>query len=249
MGVSQHIASNIGRSYHASQQPAPAECRSEQGLCFDEQWRHALPHDPEFIFITGWNAWVAQRFHSDGTMTFQGRVLPAGGTFFVDLYDQEFSRDIEPMRGGFGDNYYWQMASNIRRYKGARPVPVASPAKAIAIPGDFAQWADVQPMYLENLHDTAHRDHDGVPGAGRYTHKSGRNDLDTMHVAQDATHLFFHVRTHEPLTLATDAVWMVLLLEAAHAEHVAQELDFVPRGEAVVDRGRERGRWIWWRCP
>ena len=58
----------------------------------------------------------------------EGRVLPAGETFFVDLYAQEFSRDIEPMRGGYGDNYYWQMVANIRRYKGVRPVPTASPA-------------------------------------------------------------------------------------------------------------------------
>jgi hypothetical protein len=213
VGVSQHATSNIGRSYHGSRQPAPAECRSGEGLYFDEQWRHALPQQPEFIFITGWNEWVAQRFLSDGTMTFQGRVLPAGETFFVDLFDPEFSRDIEPMRGGYGDNYYWQMVANIRRYKGARPVPAASPAKTIAIPGDFAQWADVKPVYLDDLHDTIHRDHDGVSGAGRYTNKTGRNDLDTARVTHDATYLYFHIATREPLTPATDADWMILLLD------------------------------------
>ena len=213
VGTSQHATSNIGRSFHGSRQPPPTECRSSEGLYFDEQWKHALPHDPEFIFITGWNEWIAQRFLSDGSMTFLGRVLPAGETFFVDDYNPEFSRDIEPMRGGFGDNYYWQMIANLRRYKGARPVPEASPAKTIAIPGDFAQWADVKPVYLDDLNDTTPRDHDGVPGAGRYTNKSGRNDLDTMHVAHDATHIFFHITTREPLTPATDTDWMVLLLD------------------------------------
>jgi hypothetical protein len=214
VGVSQHITSNVGRSFHASRQPVAADCRSGEGLYFEEQWNHALPHDPEFIFITGWNEWVAQRFLSDGTMTFQGRVLPPGETFFVDLYDQEFSRDIEPMRGGFGDNYYWQMIANIRRYKGARPVPAASYGKTIAVPGDFAQWADVKPAYFDDLNDTTHRDHEGVPGAAHYTNKSGRNDLDTAHVAHDATHLFFHITTRESLTPATDANWMVLLIDA-----------------------------------
>lgn len=213
VGVSQHATSNIGRSYHGSRQPSPTECRYEQGLYFAEQWRHALPQEPEFVFITGWNEWIAQRFLSDGTMTFRGRVLPAGETFFVDLYDPEFSRDIEPMRGGYGDNYYWQMVANIRRYKGARPPPEASPAKTIAIPGDFAQWSDVKPVYLDDLHDTTHRDHDGVPGAGRYVNRSGRNDLDAMQVAHDATHIFFHVRTREPLTPATNAEWICLLLD------------------------------------
>lgn len=214
VGVSQHATSNIGRSFHGSRQPSPSEHRSGEGLYFDEQWKHALPHSPEFIFVTGWNEWVAQRFLSDGTQPFLGGVLPAGETFFVDDYDPEFSRDIEPMRGGFGDNYYWQLVANIRRYKGARPQPPASPAKTMAIPGDFAQWAEVQPVYLDDLHDTTHRDHDGVPGADRYTNRTGRNDLDTMHVARDATHLSFHITTREPLTPATGGDWMVLLLDA-----------------------------------
>ena len=117
------------------------------------------------------------------------------------------------MRGGYGDNYYWQMVANIRRYKGVRQLPPALSAKTITIPGDFAQWADVKPAYLDDLHDTTHRDHDGVPAAGRYTNKTGRNDLDTAHVAHDATHFYFHITTREALTPATDADWMVLLLD------------------------------------
>lgn len=213
VGVSQHVTNNIGRSFHAGRQPAPAECRPGEGLYFDEQWRHALPQNPEFLFVTGWNEWVAQRFLSDGSMTFQGRVLPPGETFFVDLYDAEFNRDIEPMRGGYGDSTYWQLVANIRRYKGARPVPAASAAKSIVIPGDFAQWAEVKPVYLDDLHDTTHRDHDGVAGAGRYTNTTGRNDLDAARVTHDVTHLFFHITTREPLTPATDADWMVLRLD------------------------------------
>jgi len=50
----------------------------------------------------------------------------------------------------FGDNYYWQMIANIRHYKGARSVPAASPAKPIAIPGDFAQWSATTPNLLHN---------------------------------------------------------------------------------------------------
>ena len=72
-------------------------------------------------------------------MTFQCRVLPPGETFFVDRYDSEFNRDIEPMRGGYADNTYWQMSANIRRYKGARPVPAVSRG----IPS--AAWKAVKP--------------------------------------------------------------------------------------------------------
>jgi hypothetical protein len=36
---------------------------------------------------------------------------------FVDEFIQEFSRDIEPMNGGHGDNYYYQLVDYVRRYK------------------------------------------------------------------------------------------------------------------------------------
>ena len=65
-----------------------------------------------------------------------GRQVSAGGGtaplpfmrrnstyFFVDQYNAEFNRCIQPMKGGYTDNYYMQMAQNIRRYKGVRPIP------------------------------------------------------------------------------------------------------------------------------
>lgn len=207
------MTSNIGRSYHKSRQPSESEYKSELGLFFEEQWTHALPHKPEFIFITGWNEWVAQRFISDGRATFKGRILPTGETFFVDLYDPEFSRDIEPMRNGFGDNYYWQMIAGIRKYKGVREMPAFSLPKTISIPGSFSQWNDVQTKYLDDLHDTEHRDYDGVPGAGRYTNKTGRNDLDTFKVAYDNSNLYFYGSTREKLSSPTGKDWMVLLID------------------------------------
>ena len=62
------------------------------------------------------------------------RQIPAGGAhipfmrrdstyFFVDQYNAEFNRCIQPMKGGYTDNYYMQMAENIRQYKGIRPIP------------------------------------------------------------------------------------------------------------------------------
>ena len=43
--------------------------------------------------------------------------------YFVDQYDAEFNRSIEPMKGGYTDNYYMQMAENLRRYKEAAVGP------------------------------------------------------------------------------------------------------------------------------
>ena len=74
---------------------------------------------------------------------------------FVDEYTEEYSRDIEPMHGGHGDNYYYQMISFIRRFKGTRSIPAAGPAQSIIIDGDFKDWQNVTPEYCDDTGDTA----------------------------------------------------------------------------------------------
>lgn len=212
VSVAQHPVANIGRSFHDGAEPPPEQRQPGRGLCFAEQWKRAIEVGPEFVFITGWNEWVAQRFVSErGGQTFLGRRLPPGGTYFVDTYDQEFSRDIEPMRGGHADNYYYQMVAGIRLYKGVRPRPRSSPAKTIPINADFRTWQDVGPQYLDDLGDTAHREFAGW-GGERHVNASGRNDFDAMKVARDASNLFFYVRAAAPLTAPEGTDWMVLLL-------------------------------------
>lgn len=211
--VAQHPVSNIGRSFRDGRQPLPGAVASERGWCFAEQWRRALAVDPAFVFITGWNEWVAQRFVSErGGQPFLGAPVAPGGTFFVDQYNQEFSRDIEPMRGGHGDNYLYQMVANIRRYKGARALPAAHAAK-IDIDGQFADWVTVQPEFRDTIGDPVKRNHPGWQGAGAYVNASGHNDLLAAKVAFDATHVFFYVRTRGPITPASGDRWMQLFID------------------------------------
>ena len=141
------------------------------GRNFDEQWRRALEIDPKLIFVTNWNEWIAGRF-SPANMPLHG----TGPVTFVDEFDAEFSRDIEPMKGGHGDNYYYQMVANIRRFKGARPIPPVEP-KPIAIDGKFDDWAGVAPEFLDAVGDPVHRDHRGWGKGSRCTSiRPERND-------------------------------------------------------------------------
>jgi hypothetical protein len=117
------------------------------------------------------------------------------------------------MRGGHGDNYYWQLAANVRRYKGAPPLPEASPPKTIRIRRGFEQWRDVTPEFPDHVGETSPRDFDGVAGR-RYTNHSGRNDLVAARIARDAETLYFHVRAREALTPRTGSNWMWLLIDA-----------------------------------
>ncbi|HOB74565.1 MAG TPA: PKD domain-containing protein [Phycisphaerae bacterium] len=212
--VAQHPTSNIGRSFHDHAQPAQADWKTAEGLCFAEQWRRALEVDPKFIFITGWNEWVAQRFVSDGQMNFLGRKLPAGETYFVDAYNQEYSRDIEPMKGGHTDNYYYQMVANIRRYKGVRPLEVPGPAKTITIDGDFSDWSDVTPEFRDTVGDTFARNHPGWGAAGQYVNTTGRNDFKVLKVARDSTYVYFYAETAAAITSYTGSNWMLLYIDA-----------------------------------
>jgi hypothetical protein len=135
---------------------------------------------------------------------------------FVDQFTQEYSRDIEPMKGGHLDNYYYQLIAGIRRYKGVRrgPAPAPPPARPIVVDGNFEDWRGVGPEYRDDRGDVMHRDHPGYDDAGRYVNRTGRNDLVLMKVAADATHVCFYARTAEPISPAGDPDWMQLYIDA-----------------------------------
>lgn len=81
------------------------------GYFFYSQWKEAFRVHPKVVTITWWNEWAAQRFIVDGQ------------THFVDNYNQEYSRDIEPMEGGHGDTYYQWMKQYIAAYKAGEDCP------------------------------------------------------------------------------------------------------------------------------
>ncbi len=233
VGVAQHPLSNIGRSFHNFHQP-PTDAYDRtpytgEGLFFEEQWSRALDVDPAFVFVTGWNEWTAGKqvmgedveesllfwdFYPGAHLGKAGAVLEPGDTYFIDQYNQEYSRDIEPMKGGHADNYYYQLMSNIRRYKGVRRPEPPSPPKTIRLQDSFAQWDSVNPEYRDHRFDTAHRDSPGEKGAGPYVNTTGRNDLTLMKAAHDAQRVYFYAETREALTSSQDSLWMQLLIDA-----------------------------------
>jgi hypothetical protein len=174
------------------------------GYNVTEQWDRALSEDPRFIFVTGWNEWIAGRFAE-----FMNVKLPV---MFVDQFDQEHSRDIEPMRGGHGDNYYYQLVSYIRRYKGARSLPPVV-SQPIQIDGQFADWTNVTPEFRDTIGDPVRRDHAGYGSAGPYVNTTGRNDIVAAKVSCLNETMCVYARTQQPLTSRSDPNWMLLYLD------------------------------------
>jgi len=220
-GIVPH-GSGWGRSFHNGSQPSHDQYgltgTENQGLCFAEQWSRLDTIDPEFLFITGWNEWVAQRQvftgSGDPVTHFIGEALSPGDTWFIDTYNAEFSRDIEPMKNGYTDNYYYQMIDGIRRYKGVRQLPAASAATAITIDGSFTDWNGVSPEYGDWIGDTLSRNSTGWGSAGTYTNTTGRNDFVVAKVARDASYIYFYMETDENITSYTGSNWMMLFINS-----------------------------------
>ncbi len=182
------------------------------GIYFQQRWDEALAADPQFLYINDWNEWTAGKYHPKAgkTVSFMRR---ASTYFFVDQYNSEFNRCVQPMKGGYTDNYYMQMAQNIRRYKGVRPIPELKGNRSIEIDGDFADWQPVIVEYRDTVGDTFHRDYKGYGGL-HYKNDSGRNDIVTSKVAVDDDHINFYVEAQDPLTPRTGNNWMLLLIDA-----------------------------------
>lgn len=121
VSTSQHPWSKIGKSYHNGAEPAFDKyglCKeTPQGLYFAEQWTQAFKLHPVMVNITQWNEWMAQRFTINSTSQYDmvrlGATAKFGETYFVDVYNQEFTRDIEPSNEPLiRDHYYLQMVDN-----------------------------------------------------------------------------------------------------------------------------------------
>lgn len=204
-----HKTGAMGRSWHNGGIDSRAGAVN-LGLNFDEQWGRALEVNPEFIFVTGWNEWVAGRYLEWSKYHDTECYYPGG--LFVDEYTQEYSRDCEPMRGGHTDNYYYQLASWVRRFKGTRPLPAAPGPISVAIDGAFEDWAAATPEFRDTVGDVTHRDHLGY-GNTPYRNDTGRNDFVIAKAGYDAENLYFFVQTRAAITPYTDKNWMLLLID------------------------------------
>ena len=178
----------------------------DAGANFAEQWEYAIScEDVNNIFVTGWNEWIAQK---------QPQGNGRSSCYFVDLYDKEFSRDAEMTAGpdGYGDNFFLQIASYIRRFKGTGTA-AAAPSFTVDMAGSAAQWSKAA-GYLDPEGDTADRNCARALGGGSYTNTTGRNDIVEVRVTHDAQYLYFYILCAEPVSVYTpgDACWMNVLL-------------------------------------
>lgn len=181
------------------------------GFYFRDRWEEALSVDPDLLYLNDWNEWIAGQFPTPEGSNFMGR--PKNNFHFVDQYNAEFNRTIQPMKGGATDNYYMQMVDGIRRYKGVRPAPVALKASGLTLSSDLNAWSGVGETFYDTHGDTFHRDYTGY-GGNKYVDTTGRNDIVVSKVSVTADKVTFYVETADALTPYTDPNWMLLFINS-----------------------------------
>ena len=235
-----NTALTYGRSYTKAKGQDSRTDAYLYGLNFQEQWDRAKIIDPDLVFVTGWNEWIAGRH-------FDWDVKPFA---FVDEYSAEKSRDIEPVKswGNKGDVYYMQLVSNIRKFKGMSDEEVASAAQTIDM-NDPNVWNNVKPEYLSPKGNILHRNHAGQGTNLIYTNSTGRNDIVMAKVARDKDYLYFYVETSNQLTAKTDTKWMRLFIDIDRKKETGWEgYDFVvnrlnPTLSASIEKSDNSWNW------
>ena len=221
---------------------------ASKGLFFQAQWDNAAKVAAPILLVTGWNEWTASVWETPGVV-FLGRTTKPGQGHIVDEFNEDFNRDLEPMKGGYGDDYYNQFVADMRRYKGMRPPTPPSAPRTIKLRESYKQWDAVRPVY-RNAGGIAARDWDGATPHSHYHDDSARNDIVLAQVARDDTNLYFHVRASAPLTPASGRNWMLLLLDTDGSSATGWHgYDFLVNrsrigGRCTIERN-VGGAWSW----
>jgi hypothetical protein len=177
--------------------------------------------DPDMVFVTGWNEWTMGKW-----IIGEGKDKKI---FFVDNYNKEYSRDAEPMNGGYADSYYLQLIKNNRLYKygdigntelGKFAGITDNEIRSIDIFGDIKQWENVKGIYADFKGDAAKRDFKGAIKNLHYVDNSGRKDFTDLRVACDKENIYFMALTDDIITAwdGQSENWMNLLFSVDYPD-------------------------------
>jgi len=187
-----------------------------QNLNYQAQWNTVLEMTPEqraedarFVFLTGWNEWVAEKLRRGD-----------GDYFTVDTFNPEYSRDIEPSRSsGMKDYAYFQTIMNIHADNYAPAVHYEYPAATPDITKDDAAVWQSAVTYRDFTGECADRNFKAMAGDIVYKDTTGRNDIDTISVLRNEQYLYFRISCAEDITAYSegDTGWMNLWIKTADA--------------------------------
>jgi hypothetical protein len=209
--------------------------QSQYGFFFEEQWSQAHAVDPDILCITGWNELMAGAWPTEG-VPFMGKQWndpswrcvspetcihrnPDGshkwphGWHFVDQFNTEFNRDLEPLKGHYTDSYFYQLVSHIRKFKGMNKQETISDGKTINIDGDVSDWAGITPRFIDAPGDVVNRNFRNVNNTATLSNTTARNDITESGTTYDNANIYFFAKTLSPLSAPTGQNWMLLFID------------------------------------
>lgn len=179
------------------------DANTAMGTNVEGQWKTAIDAGDKVnnVFVTGWNEWIAMK-----------KVDSADRVFFVDTFNEAYSRDMEMCKDGYGDNFYLQLTRNLRTFAYEQADEhYIYPENAINI-NDFseAQWANVKSNYVDFSGDAMERNFKAVDKKTTYIDTTNRNDIVKTSITHDANNLYIKVETKENITNpeSGDTKWM-----------------------------------------
>ncbi|GAB3026039.1 hypothetical protein GCM10027051_33490 [Niabella terrae] len=160
----------------------------DRGGFFQRQWDHALQADPRMITVGGWNEWIAYK-------------QPYWNEYvLVDAVNKEYSRDIEPMEGGYQDAFYLQLISNVRKYKATESAGAVLPSASIDIKAGLQQWSQLPVAGVNINRNRFNRDAYGASMTVRYQQPAPENLIREIKVAYDDQYIYFLIRGRNSFT-------------------------------------------------
>lgn len=208
-GSLSHDLPNWGRGYNVNTKENVSE-DVMKGTFFQSQWETVFREDPELVFVTGWNEWVAWKLPA---------IFNDNTWMFVDNVNIEYSRDAEPMRGGYEDAFYIQMMMNIRRYKynSAENYIADCIKKSIDINKDVSQWDEVNAIYRNVNKTNIKRNAFGTTSDIRYKVDAARNNIEYAKVTADKDNIYFLIKCTEDIVIADNPEWMNIFIGLGEA--------------------------------
>lgn len=200
------------------------------GAFFREQTSQVLDVDPAIVLIDGWNEFSAIRQQNYAGFK----------NSFVDTYDDENSRDIEPVKGLLKDDVYVMLVDFVRKYKGVRPAPVSGGRKTIDISGDAAQWSSVTPEYI-NDYDAYERTD---KGQGEVYEGKTVNSVKKAKTVRDDGNVYFYVECRADITTETNEFLHLYINSDRNYMTGWEGYDYaVNRTDGAIER-YENGAWV-----
>lgn len=213
--LSEKLADDMwGRGYTKENGANHSEDAIYSSLNFEEQWAVAKKKDVKYTFVTGWNEWVAIK--SVAALGHNSAYGVGGKTraYFVDTVNTEYSRDLELMKGGYGDNAYLSLLRNTREHKGNTTTAMTASGKgAIDVTKGMTQWNSVTDVYYD-FGGEINRNYKNFANTETYVDNSLRNDVEEIRVTHDDDNIYFLVKCKEDIAIDVDGEnWMNLLID------------------------------------